>query len=104
MVLLPNGNALAAGGSSTASTSTALASAEVYNPTTGNWTASGSLANARYYFQMVLLPDGSVLAAGGYDLHDNPVARAEVYSPATGNWTTTGSLAVARGIFQMAGF
>ena len=42
--LLPNGQVLVAGGSSTIGI---LASAELYDPATGMWTATGSMATAR---------------------------------------------------------
>jgi N-acetylneuraminic acid mutarotase len=41
-----------------------------------------------------LLPNGQVLAAGGFD--DNALASAELYDSATGVWTATGSLAAGR--------
>ena len=43
--LLPNGKVLVAGGSNGGLG--ALASAELYDPAKGTWTATGSLANAR---------------------------------------------------------
>ena len=95
MVLLPNGNVLAAGG--TSNTIGILASTEVYNPSTATWTATTSLANARTDFQMVLLPNGKVLAAGRFnDGNTNGLASAEVYNPTTATWTVT-----ARSSFQM---
>ena len=105
-VLLLNGNVLAAGGRSRVVNSVgnlqSLASAEIYNFTTGTWALTGALANGRYYFQMVLLPNGNVLAAGGApNTLAFATASAEVFSPAMSTWTTTGSLATARIQFQM---
>ena len=104
MVLLLNGNVLAAGGDNA---SAVLTSAEVYSLTMGTWTSTDSLATARENFRMVLLPDGNVLAAGGSETgslgggSSNYLASAELYSPIAGTWTATGSLQTAREYFQM---
>ncbi len=50
---------------------------------------------------MVLLADGSVLAAGGLDSNDNPMASSERYNPITNLWSAASSMAMARGTFQM---
>ena len=89
--MLPNGKVLVAGGSNDNS----LASAELYDPASGTWTTTGSLANARYFHTATLLPNGKVLVAGGYSA-GSYLASAELYDPASGTWTATGSLADAR--------
>ena len=40
-----------------------------------------------------MLPDGTVLVAGGYDMSiGDETASAELYDSVTGTWTTTGSM------------
>ena len=70
--LLPNGQVLVAGGG--------LASAELYDPATGVWTTTGSMATDRGLATARLLPNGKVLVAGGI----GSLPSAELYEPATG--------------------
>jgi hypothetical protein len=92
MTLLPNGKALVTGGRD--STSTALASAELYDPGTGTWSPTGSMAAARTAHTATLLPNGKVLVAGGAGA--DILASAELYDPVAGTWAGTGSMATAR--------
>jgi hypothetical protein len=75
------------------------ASAQIYNPGTGNWSNTGSLGTARYGHTATLLADGRVLVAGGYDVSD-VTASAEIFNPAAnggiGAWSSTDSLGTAR--------
>jgi N-acetylneuraminic acid mutarotase len=91
--LLNNGKVLVAGGFSG---STPLTTAEVYDPATGTWSPTGSMAVPRgYRHTATLLNNGKVLVAGGYN-GSTPVAAAEVYDPVAGTWSAAGSMSRAR--------
>ena len=79
--LLPNGLVLAAGGLGGGN------SAELYNPTNGIWTVTGSMTNGHWGHTATLLPNGKVLVAG-----DGGPVSAELYDPVTTMWTSTGSM------------
>ena len=73
-----------------------LASAELYDPQTGKWDATGSMSVPRREHNTVLLRDGRVLAMGGLDEDRKVQSSAEVYDPQTGTWEPVASMAVAR--------
>lgn len=65
-----------------------LASAEVYDPATGRFHATrGPMMVARDRPTATLLPDGSVLIAGGQNGESEP-AQAELFDPKTETFTT----------------
>jgi PKD repeat protein len=96
---LSDGRILTAGGLNRCSESGCdlafLASAEVFDPASGSWSTTGSLATGRYRHQMAVLSDGRVLAAGGRT-GGALVGSAELYDPATGTFSDGGSLVTAR--------
>jgi hypothetical protein len=59
-----------------------LASAELYDPASGNWTPTGTLAAARAVHMATLLPNGQVLVAGGEGTGSSALASAELYGTA----------------------
>jgi WD40 repeat protein len=94
---LPNGLVLIVGGElAVGANVVVLSSAELYNPATGTFTLTGSLAIGRAAHSAVLLPNGKVLIAGGTDGVSNTYATAEVYDPMTGLFSPAGNMAVPR--------
>jgi hypothetical protein len=96
--LLQDGRVLVVGGCSTNCTQTLLTSAELYNPSSGTWSATGSISVGRTGASITLLKSGKVLLAGGADLSaSGPSARlAELFDPSTGKWSQAGSLLSGR--------
>jgi len=94
-VLLDDGRVLVAGGwYSTSNSDPSHDTAEIYDPATNRWAATGSMTSARAQYSLVRLPDGRVLAAGGVNPSYRVQAASELFNPATGLWRATGSLAV----------
>lgn len=104
--LLPDGRVLFAGGQTNQAEGTSpplatadkspvfLASAELYDPSSGQFNPTGSMTTARSTLN-VALADGRVLFAGGVG-GSGVLASAEVYDPKTGTFSRTGSMLTAR--------
>jgi uncharacterized protein (TIGR03382 family) len=99
--LLPSGKVLAAGGMQSTSTyNGSLDDAELFDPATGTWAATGGLSTARGDTASATINnDGTVMIAGGGQnpgVWSNPSKTTDVYSEATGMFTSGPEMAVAR--------
>jgi hypothetical protein len=68
----------------------ACTSAEVYDPSQGQWSAAAPMNVARVGATATTLASGQVLVAGG------GTETAELYDAATDSWTLTGSMRASR--------
>ena len=97
-----DGKVLIAGGTTApGSLGTTLRSAELFDPATGKFTATGAMKSTRARHSATLISSGplagNVLIAGGTsDESGGDVATAELYDPATGQFTPTGRMSTPR--------
>ena len=106
--LLPNGKVLFVGGSDTPGSNIYTTSNQLFDPSTGVWSATAKLIRAREGHTATLLNNGKVLVVGGSTLQANTngttntavSASAELYvvSAAVPAWQATGSLITARSL------
>jgi hypothetical protein len=95
--LLTNGLALLTGGEQ--EDCGRFANAELYDETTGTFTATGSMTRARDNHSATLLADGTVLIAGGESADCCTVgveAGAELFDPSTGTFILTANMSAPR--------
>jgi hypothetical protein len=92
--LLPNGKVLIAGGGD--SKGTLFKTAEVFDPATGTFTATGDLNQVREGATATPLASGKVLIAGGQDSGGALLSSVELYDPSTGTFTLTGNMQTPR--------
>ena len=96
-VMLSDGRVLVMGGTHYTTQWNYRASAEIYDPSTGTFTLTGSMNYARSGHAAVLLSDGRVMVLGGYTPTYYYINTTEIYDPATGVWTMGPSMKRARG-------
>lgn len=70
----------------------ALLSTEIYDPQTDTWSRASDMREGHSGGLAVLLKDGRVLIAGGYNQAEG-LASSEVFDPTIGEWMQTASMA-----------
>jgi eukaryotic-like serine/threonine-protein kinase len=98
---LKDGRVLVAGGSTyylssnspTASDQDVLSSAEIFDPSTLGWHDAGNMAMLRAAHTAALLPNGHVLAVGGWqDGEMRGLASADEFDPIAGSWSVAADM------------
>jgi hypothetical protein len=99
--LLASGKVLVAGGYTDGSSPAGAATAELYDPVTGTFSAAGTLARPRAQHSAVRLSNGKVLLSRGDMLQISvPDGTAELYDPMTQAFSLTGSTITPRAAHQ----
>jgi hypothetical protein len=97
---LADGRVLITGGRISPAGASKTVRAEIYDPATGTFTATGDMLHPRESHSAVLLTDGRVLVLNGGSLfaplQGDPPTPAEIYDPVTGVFTATGVPVVER--------
>ncbi len=92
ITMLRDGRALLTGGDQNAGYRSQLASAEIYDPATGIFSATGSMATPREGHTATMLRDGRVLVVGGSPNGIQTTGSAEIYDPSSGAFSHAGHL------------
>ena len=69
----------------------AICCVELYDPSTGAFAPTGEMVRMANQFTATLIPDGTVLIAGGY-----PFGESLLYDPVTGMFSPAGSMGIFR--------
>src|SRR5438067_793675 len=92
--LLQNGKVLIAGGGD--GSGNLLTTAELFDPATESFSATGELNQGRQLATATPLPSGKVLIAGGQDSGGTLLSSAELYDPNAGTFMMAGQMDLAR--------
>jgi Galactose oxidase, central domain len=92
ITMLQDGRVLLTGGDQNAGFRSQLASAEIYDPGSGAFTATASMSTPREGHTATMLRDGRVLVAGGSPNGIQATDSAEIYDPESGTFSRTGHL------------
>lgn len=96
--LLANGEVLVAGGGTLEGGGNGHVqdTAEIYDPSAGSFSSTGTMTSARKGPTATLLPDGQVRITGGVDNDGTVLDTAELYDPATGLFSQAGQMTTSR--------
>jgi tripartite motif-containing protein 71 len=101
--LLPNGKVIVIGGyankpdtSSDPNPEQAIANVDIYDPSTNSWAPGPPLPTARYGHTSTLLPNGTVLVAGGMMWTVGWFSSTNIYHPDTNSWTSGPPMSTTR--------
>ncbi|MGH7924000.1 MAG: Kelch repeat-containing protein [Candidatus Binatus sp.] len=92
ITMLGDGSVLLTGGVRNAGFRSQLASAEIYDPAAGTFSATGSMTTPREGHTATMLRNGRVLIVGGSDNGIHTLGSAEIYDPSSGSFSRTGHL------------
>jgi N-acetylneuraminic acid mutarotase len=97
-VRLDDGRVLVVGGDEVTPNALELpvASAEIYDPRSGRWSAAAPMSTPRLEPTLTLLANGYVVVAGGATGGDAVTASAEVYDPAADRWRAAAPMSTPR--------
>jgi hypothetical protein len=88
--LFPDGKVLIVGGGDL--NGVLFQTAELFDPASQTFTATGDLRQVRSNASATLLPGGKILIAGGQDSQGTLLSTSELYDPATGTFNLTGNM------------
>jgi hypothetical protein len=98
--LLSNGKVLLAGGASSPAATAppvVFSSAELFDPSSATFSATGAMVSARQHSTATLLSNGKVLLVGGLDNQGNTLSSAELFDPSNNSFAASaGTLGTAR--------
>ncbi len=104
-ILLPGGRVLIAGGSSSLGENVPyLTTTEVYDPSTGTFTATSDMLHGHECGQAHVLNNGKVFLSGGSPVlspHPPPIPDAQLYDPTTGFFAAAGTYATVPPNFSL---
>src|ERR1700687_5969453 len=92
ITMLRDGRVLIIGGARNIGFRAELSSAEIYDPSTGTFSTTGSMRTPREGHTATMLHDGRVLVVGGSDNGTHTLDSAEIYDPASGTFSGAGHL------------